>query len=117
MSLIKVRTIDQNIAFTDLPRIYSGDIGTDSILFDFDEVWSGFIKTAVFYRKPSQPYFQVLKDNECVIPHEVLKDVGKFYVGVIGVLDNKVLTSEVIAYEIGQGAHTPIGEIVPDPRS
>ena len=115
MSLIKVRTIDQNIAFTDLPRIYSGDIGTDSILFDFDEVWSGFIKTAVFYRKPSQPYFQVLKDNECVIPHEVLKDVGKFYVGVIGVLDNKVLTSEVIAYEIGQGAHTPIGEIVPDP--
>ena len=115
MSLIKVRAIDQNIAFTDLPRIYSGDIGTDSILFDFDEVWSGFIKTAVFYRKPSQPYFQVLKDNECVIPHEVLKDVGKLYVGVIGVLDNKVLTSEVIAYEIGQGAHTPIGEIVPDP--
>ena len=115
MSTIKIKTLNQNIVFTDLPRIYSGDIGTDYIHFEFDEIWSGFIKTAVFYRDPDKPYFQVMKDNECVIPYEVLMTAGKFYVGVVGVLEGKVLTSEVIAYEIGQGAHTPIGEIVPEP--
>ena len=115
MSTIKIKTLNQNIVFTDLPRIYSGDIGTDYIHFEFDEIWSGFIKTAVFYRDPDKPYFQVMKDNECVIPYEVLMTAGKFHVGVVGVLEGKVLTSEVIAYEIGQGAHTPIGEIVPEP--
>ena len=35
MSTIKIKTLNQNIVFTDLPRIYSGDIGTDYIHFEF----------------------------------------------------------------------------------
>lgn len=115
MSKIKVNAIDQNIAFLNLPKIYSGDVNTDFVQFEFDDTWNDFIKTAVFYRDVEHPYFQVVKDDECIIPHEVLKEKGKFYLGVVGVLDDKVLTSEVIAYEIGQGATTPIGEIVPEP--
>lgn len=117
MSHIQIKAIDQNIEFKNAPRIYSGDINTDYVNFEFDEVWDGFIKTAVFYRTVDNPYFQVLKDDECVIPKEVLTTAGKVYMGVVGVLDNKVLTSEVIAYEIGQGIMWPSQDppIVPEP--
>lgn len=108
MSTIKVKAVDQNIVFTDLPRIYSGDVNTDIMVFDFDEVWDGFLKTAVFYRDIEKPYFQVMEDTECVVPHEVMTEAGKFYVGVVGVKGDKVITSEVIGYDIGQGIMTPV---------
>lgn len=108
MSNIKVKAVDQNIAFTDSPKIYSGDVNTDYVHFCFDEVWDGFIKTAVFYREVDKPYFQVLADDECIVPKEVMAKPGKFFMGVVGVLDDKVITSEVIGYDIGQGIMTPV---------
>lgn len=116
MSKIQVNAVDQNIAFVSTPKIYSGDVNIDYVHFEFDEVWTGFTKTAVFYREVENPYFQVLEEetDECVIPKEVLSEQGKFYMGVFGVDGDKVITSEVIVYEIGQGVMTPV-EIVPTP--
>lgn len=108
MSQIQVKAIDQNIVFVDTPRIYSGDVNTDTIIFEFDEVWEGYLKTAVFYQDINNPYFAVMDDNECIIPHEVIADSGKLYLGVVGVLDDKVITSEVVVYDIHQGAVTPM---------
>ena len=108
MSNIKVKAVDQNIAFTDSPKIYSGDVNTDYVHFSFDDVWNGFIKTAVFYREVDKPYFQVLADDECIVPKEVMAEPGKFFMGVVGVLDDKVITSEVIGYDIGQGIMSPV---------
>lgn len=109
MSDIRAKALNQNIAFTELPRIYSGDVNVDYVHFTFDEAWDGFTKTAVFYRDVKEPYFQIInsKDDSCVVPNEVLAESGKFYMGVVGTLDDKVLTSEVIAYEIGKGVMTP----------
>lgn len=49
---------------------------------------------------------QVLKDDACLIPHEVMRTQGRIYVGVFGVLDDKVKTSEVVFYDIGTGVIT-----------
>lgn len=107
MSQIQLKAIDQNIVFVDTPRIYSGGVNTDTVIFEFDEVWDGYLKTAVFYQDINNPYFAVMADNECIIPHEVIADSGKLYIGVVGVLDDKVITSEVVMYDLKQGAVTP----------
>lgn len=106
MTTIKLKVIDENIEFTSSPPIYSGDVNTISTLFEFGGNWEGFTKTAVFYREIETPYMQVLKDDECYIPHEVMMTAGRIYIGVFGVKDDKVKTSEVVFYDIGTGVMT-----------
>ncbi len=106
MTTIKLKVIDENIEFTSSPPIYSGDVNTISTLFEFGGNWEGFTKTAVFYREIETPYMQVLKDDECYIPHEVMMTTGRIYIGVFGVKDDKVKTSEVVFYDIGTGVMT-----------
>lgn len=60
-------------------------------VFDFDEEWQGFTKTAVFTGKAN--VFNVLLDNnKCVIPHEVLQ--GKYFtVSVFGIKEEVRITA------------------------
>lgn len=113
MSTIKAKVTDQNFIFTESPQIYSGDINTDHLKFEFDEVWTGYTKTAVFYNDVANRYYAVLHDDECTIPHEVMATDGKVFIGVFGVLDDKVITSEVLFYDIGKGAI--VSDEMPEP--
>ncbi len=113
MTTIKLKVVDENIEFTSTPPVYSGDVNTISTQFEFGEAWDGFAKTAVFYREIETSYMQVLQDDVCLVPHEVMKTQGRIYIGVFGVLDDKVKTSEVVYYDIGTGVMT-FGKI-PEP--
>ena len=106
MSKIKLKVVDQNISLIDSPKIYSGDINTDQVVFEFDEHWTGYTKTAVFYRDIEKPYAQILTDNECNIPREVMTTEGRFYFGVFGVKGDELYTSEIVSYCIGAGIIT-----------
>ena len=90
MTTIKLKVIDENIEFTSSPPVYSGDVNTIETQFEFGENWEGFTKSAVFYREIDKPYMQVLKDDACLIPHEVMRTQGRIYVGVFGVLDEQM---------------------------
>ena len=96
MTVIKLKVVDENIEFVSTPPVYSGDVNTISTLFEFGEAWDGFVKTAVFYREITKPYQAVLQEDVCYIPHEVMEDKGRIYMGVFGVKENKVKTSEVV---------------------
>ena len=48
----------------------------------------------------------VLEDDTCYIPAEVMRTEGRIYIGVFGVKDDKVKTSEVVFYDIGTGVMT-----------
>lgn len=105
MGVLKLKTVDQNLTFLDQCSIYSGDINTDRVSFNFSEHWNGYTKTAIFYKYEDQVYSNLLDpDNSCIIPHEVLKEEGVITIGVYGVKDDKVLTSEVIRYRLKRGA-------------
>lgn len=82
MSIIKLKTIDENLEFTSSPPVYSGDVNTIATQFEFDEFWQDFIKTAVFYREIDKPYQVVLEDDTCYIPAEVMRTEGRIYIGV-----------------------------------
>lgn len=107
MSDIKIQCLDQVLHLVETPSIYSGDVNYDTVTFEFDYAWTGYTKTAIFYRSKDNVFYQLLDNNDkCTVPKEVLTSKGVIFVGVFGVKDDKVLTSEVIRYRILEGAIT-----------
>lgn len=108
MSTIKVVCIDQTLAFNNTPVITSGGLKEDFISFTFCALWSGFTRTAVFWRNEKEVYHQTLDaEDRCQIPPEVTGEDGVIYFGVFGVNAKGVQrTSEVLNYRIHKGAIT-----------
>lgn len=105
MSDLRIQAIDQNLAWLDKQDIYSGDIRTDRVHFDFSRHWDGYAKTAIFCRSKDEVYQQMLdENNSCIIPWEVLSRDGCITIGVYGVKDDNVLTTQAIKYRVQNGA-------------
>lgn len=114
-TLIRLRCKNQKLSYVSKPVIASGDHEVDSVSFELCEVWDGYLRTAVFYRNVDDVYHVFMGEgNECVIPHEVLRDPGIMYIGIFGVREGKTLTSNVLSCPITLGAITSEGK-VPDP--
>ena len=101
---IIVDCIDQRLIVANDPLLASGGQNEDEIEFNFCPLWDGFGKTAVFYRTPDEVYNVVVVDNRCTIPAEVLIEKGEVYFGVFGTKDSTTRTSEVLRYNVVQGA-------------
>lgn len=101
---IMVDCVDQRLVVTNDPLVASGGRNEDEIAFSFCPLWEGFGKTAVFYRTIEDVYNSPIVDDRCVIPAEVLAEKGVIYFGVFGVNDDTTRTSEVIKYNVVQGA-------------
>lgn len=116
MSIVKAKIIDRVITFTERPLLYSHAKNVDYIHVTFDDEWTGYTKTAVFYRNIENPYAVLMDDNTATIPPEVMETHGKIYMGVFGVKDDEVLNSEVVFYPVGVGALTEgaMPEVTPD---
>ena len=105
---IKVKCIDQSLTLVSTPLIASGGLNEDTVTFEFCSKWTGFSKTAVFYRNKNEVYYSLVDgDGICTIPQEVLQEDGTLYFGVFGCNDSGVTrTSEILRYKIVQGAIT-----------
>ena len=110
MSRIIITTDDQNLYFTNMPDIYSGDVNYDEVEFIFDSTWNSMARTAVFFtRETKETPKGILIDSSNIvkIPPELIIDKCTLYIGVYGVSDGKTIkTSQIIKYDIRQG--TPI---------
>lgn len=105
MAQIEIILEKQLLTIQNREVISSGDMNYDSCKFEFDEAWTNYIKTAVFYQDRRRIYYAVLdKDNKCVIPAMALAKVGPLYIGVFGVLGNKIITSTMDSISIVEGA-------------
>lgn len=106
MSTIKVKCIDQTLTIVNAPVIASGGLLENDVEFDFCPLWTGYLKTAVFYKDKNLVYSAVIgTGTKCTIPHEVTDDPGTMYFGVYGVNEDEVTrTSEILKYNIVQGA-------------
>lgn len=101
---IKLKVEDENIVFTSQPPVFSGDVNTISVEFEFGVNWDGLTKYAVFYRDIEEPYQVALESNNtCLVPHEVMETAGRMFIGVYGQADGKIKTSEVVFYDLGTG--------------
>ena len=102
---ISAQVEDQSVMLTNVPKLASGGNNEVQICIEFDTLWNGFKKTAVFYKKFGAVYHVALDSSGCVVvPSEVMKNKGIFYFGVFGEEGERVRTTEVIAFDVVQGA-------------
>ncbi len=105
-TIIKIKLVDSELSFIESPVVPSGGVNTIVTEFMFDDNWTDFIKTAVFYRDNTDKIKQVLDGNQCYVPKEVMATHGRMYFGVFGVKDDKVKTSQIAFYDITNGTLT-----------
>ena len=86
------------------PTMYSGSVGVHTLSAEFDEVWNDYEKVGVFYIDINDPYFAIMEENKCVIPHEVMDKRAKLNIGIMGRLGEKIFTSQIVRVDVGQGA-------------
>lgn len=105
---IRVRCTDQVLTFENTPVIASGGREVDSVHFEFCGKWEGSVRTAVFWRSPTEAYHVLLDDSDtCAIPREVLQADGLIFFGVFGVYpDGRQRPTEVLTYRVVKGTIT-----------
>lgn len=105
MAQIEILLEKQLLTIQNREVIASGDVNYDSCRFEFDESWEGYIKTAVFYQEKQKVYYAVLdNENKCYVPAPAIVKASPLYIGVFGVLGNKILTSSMDSIPIVEGA-------------
>lgn len=104
-TVINAHIVGQSIQMANLPLVASGIKGALVIHCDFSAEWSGYGKTAVFYRDATEVYHIPLVGSEAEVPHEVLAEEGFFFFGIMGAADN-VRTTEVLRVSVAKGAIT-----------
>lgn len=103
-TIIRVSVVDQAIKAVETPVLAAGGKNEAAVAFDFCEKWEGYTKTGLFYRVETEPYYQLLDENDtCLIPWEVYSEPGSFYFGVIGSKDDVRRTSGLLRYKAQKG--------------
>lgn len=115
MTTIEIFADDQNLIVAEKPKIASGDKNSVRIHVDFNSEWDEYVKTGVFFNDKNMVYEQLIENDECVIPHEVLAQASLLYIGIRGVNSDssKIKTSALIEYLIVNGAPKGNAESVP----
>ena len=109
MTTIKITIDDQAAEVTESPTLAAGGYNETEVAFTLDDSWDDYSAAmlACFYRHDDKtPYYTELdEDNTAVIPPEVCLSKGVLFIGLIGAGESgAVKTSEVIRYQIAQGA-------------
>lgn len=105
MSTIKLKCVDQVLAFTNTPVITTGDQNIDNMKIDFCPLWDGFVRVGIFFQQKGVFSYAVINaDGSCPIPNSILKLEGKIYFAVSGTNSkNQVRTSNIVCYTIEEG--------------
>lgn len=107
MSKIILSCYDQELEIVESDVIASGGVNEVTADFIFGDKWNGFVKTAVFYQDKDNIYHEILVNDMCYIPWEVLAKNGTLYIGVFGSLDGVTRTSSLVKVKVKAGALTP----------
>lgn len=108
MSVIKITVDEQNLYITDSPKIAAQGVNENQVEFTFSSDWDGFGKTANFYLEsdPETIYPSLVDANGFApIPYEITSGAGRICLGVSGVKDDVVKTTEILKYKIVKGLY------------
>lgn len=102
---IILQCIDKTLEPVSLPKLTSGGKKDIRLEVQFDESWNGYVgKTATFYRDKALVHHATMTSNSCEVPWSVIFNPGVVYVGVFGVNNDVLKTTEVLPLDICQGA-------------
>lgn len=99
--ILNLKVDGQQMTMPDVQTdIFENTINFIKCVFEFlSEDWNNTIKTAYFHNgKMEKPVSQILKNNECEIPPEVLTGKGLIYFSVVGEKENYRITSSPVSF-------------------
>lgn len=108
MSNILITVNEQVLSVTSQPKIASEGVNEDYVIFNLDSNLSGYGLNAVFWKEgEEETVYQSAVDasGKALVPWEVMNTDGKIYIGLCGVKNNVIYTSEVIKYKIVKGKY------------
>lgn len=116
MTTIYISATDQVLVATRLPKVGCNNQNTVKLSVTFDNAWSGYAKSAVFYTsKDPTPYEVIIESSGiCIVPAEVLAEEATLYIGLRGVktASGEVKSSTLLRYKVLAG--TP-SAVISDP--
>lgn len=89
-------------------KLLTGNIGTYTFSFDFDEHWQGLLKFVSFTNN-SETYIVQAKNDTVTVPSEILQKPGLCSFGVYGTNaedDIKRISSNLLEFEVVNGAYS-----------
>ena len=117
MTIIELMAKDQKLDVMIEPTVAAGDVKSTKIHVEFSPEWAGYAKTAVFFTSSDVDNVieQVMTDDTCKVPHEVIETANNLFIGVRGVIADTgaVKTSTLVKYKIEEGAPAGTGTTVP----
>lgn len=120
MSKIYIDCVDQTLVVREAPRLASGGVNEDTVIFNFCPKWAGHVCTAVFYANDDikNVYHMALdEENSCKVPWETIADEGWLNIGVFGVKGDVTRTAVMIKLRVSKGAittETAVSDPTPD---
>ncbi len=104
MNKMKLKVSANHLEIVSDTYTTGGSVNYDSCAFEFDSVWNGFIKTAVFGFGNSDYVRVELQNDECKIPAVCLREEGIVKIGVYGInADEIVITTDNVAHRVQEG--------------
>ena len=108
MTEINLMTSGQRLIVAQRVVVASGDIDSVKVKAVFDAAWDNYpVKTVTFHTsKDSTVYENLMIDNECTVPPEVLAESCTLFMGIRGATTDgsKIKTSSLVKYKIEPGA-------------
>lgn len=107
MTTIYARVQDQVLVATILPKLACNNRKSVKLHVDFDAVWDGYAKSALFTTSNDPTVYAAMLDSngECTIPHEVLADQGYLFITIQGINSStgQLKSTTPISYKILPG--------------
>lgn len=102
---IQITVDHQKLTAQSSPVIASRGVEDTEVAFTFDSSWSGYTKTAVFYREDTKLLQKATVSNSgvAVVPWEIMAADGRIFIGVSGTNEDVVYTTDLLPYRVRKG--------------
>lgn len=96
---MKIKVVNQRL-YLEPPETAEGTREYLRAEFSFSEEWDGLTKTAFFRGANGNTYSQLLENDACTVPAEVLTAPGRGGVSVSGTLGETVITTDIKSFSL-----------------
>lgn len=96
---MKIKVVNQRL-YLEPPETAEGTREYLRAEFSFSEEWDGTVKTAFFRGANGNTYSQLLENDACTVPAEVLTAPGRVGVSVSGTLGETVITTDIKSFSL-----------------
>ena len=96
---MKIKVVNQRL-YLEPPETADGTREYLKAEFSFSEEWDGLTKTAFFRGANGNTYSQLLENDACTVPAEVLTAPGRVGVSVSGTLGETVITTDIKSFTV-----------------